>query len=404
MQDKIIIIGNGIAAISAIKAIREVDMESEIHLFGEEVFYPYSRIRLSKGLLSTLQEDKILLQKREWYDDNNVNLYLGTKVVSIDIDKKVVRLFDDSLISYTKILIATGSNNMEPNIPGVDKNGVYSLRTLQNAWDIADSLKDSKNILIIGGGIQGLEIAWILSQINKEVTIAHNHVRLMTKQLDSKASKILENNIRANNVQILFNCEISEILGNDKAEGFKTSDGKTYNCDTVIYSIGTSPNIELLKDTPIELNRGIVVDEKMETSVNGIFAAGDAAEYNDHIFGLWNVSIGQGKVAGYNITDKDTIYEHITPLTTLNAFDISLFSMGIVDESMATDIVLDEKIDSNIYNKVLINDGKIIGAIVVGNIKSSPVLKSAIEKKTRLENINYKDISFDNLIQELKSK
>lgn len=404
MQDKIIIIGNGIAAISAIKAIREVDMESEIHLFGEEVFYPYSRIRLSKGLLSTLQEDKILLQKREWYDDNNVNLYLGTKVVSIDIDKKVVRLFDDSLISYTKILIATGSNNMEPNIPGVDKNGVYSLRTLQNAWDIADSLKDSKNILIIGGGIQGLEIAWILSQINKEVTIAHNHVRLMTKQLDSKASKILENNIRANNVQILFNCEISEILGNDKAEGFKTSDGKTYNCDTVIYSIGTSPNIELLKDTPIELNRGIVVDEKMETSVNGIFAAGDVAEYNDHIFGLWNVSIGQGKVAGYNITDKDTIYEHITPLTTLNAFDISLFSMGIVDESMATDIVLDEKIDSNIYNKVLINDGKIIGAIVVGNIKSSPVLKSAIEKKTRLENIDYKDISFDNLIQELKSK
>jgi nitrite reductase (NADH) large subunit len=404
MQDKIIIIGNGIAAISAIKAIREVDMESEIHLFGEEVFYPYSRIRLSKGLLSTLQEDKILLQKREWYDDNNVNLYLGTKVVSIDIDKKVVRLFDDSLISYTKILIATGSNNMEPNIPGVDKNGVYSLRTLQNAWDIADSLKNSKNILIIGGGIQGLEIAWILSQINKEVTIAHNHSRLMTKQLDSKASKILENNIRANNVKILFDCEISEILGDDKANGFKTSDGKTYNCDTVIYSIGTSPNTDLLKDTSIKLNRGIVVDEKMETSVNGIFAAGDVAEYNEHIFGLWNVSIGQGKVAGYNITDKDTIYEHITPLTTLNAFDISLFSMGIVDEDMATDIILDEKIDSNIYNKVFINDGKIIGAIVVGNIKSSPVLKSAIEKKTRLENIDYKDISFDNLIQELKSK
>src|SRR5690554_2991099 len=134
MLDKIIIIGNGIAALSAIKAIREIDKDSEIHLFGEEAFYPYSRIRLSKGLLSTLQEDKILLQKREWYDDNNVNLYLGTKIVSIDTDKKVVKLYDDGLISYTKILLAGGSSNNKPDIEGIDKPGIYSLRTLQDAW------------------------------------------------------------------------------------------------------------------------------------------------------------------------------------------------------------------------------------------------------------------------------
>ena len=404
MQDKIIIIGNGIAAISAIKAIRETDLESEIHLFGEEIFYPYSRIRLSKGLLSTLQEDKILLQKKEWYDDNKVNLYLGTKVLSIDVDKKIVKLFDDSLISYTKILIATGSSNMKPEITGIDKQGVYTLRTLQNAWDIADGFKNSQKILIIGGGIQGLETAWILSQMNKEVTIAHNCGRLMTKQLDSKASKILENNVYANNVKILFDCGVSEILGNNKADGFKTSDGKSHTCDTIIYSIGTSPNMEILKNTPLKLNRGVVVDEKMKTNVEGIFAAGDVAEYNGHIFGLWNIAIGQGKVAGYNITGRDTVYEHIAPVTTLNAFDISLFSMGIVEESMATDIILHENIDENIYNKVLIKDGKIIGAIVAGSIKSSPVLKSAIEKETNLENIDYQNISFDTLIQELKNK
>ena len=404
MQDKIIIIGNGIAAISAIKSIREIDAESEIHLFGEEVFYPYSRLRLSKGLLSTLQEDNILLQKKVWYDDNNVNLYLGTKVVSIDTDKKTVKLFDDSLISYTKILIATGSSNMKPEIPGIDKEGIYTLRSLQDAWNIANGFKDSKRILIIGGGVQGLETAWILSQMNKEVTVAHNCNRLMAKQLDSKASKILENNIYANNVQILFDCEVSEILGNSKVDGFKTSDGKTYTCDTIIYSIGASPNIEILKDTPLKLNRGVIVDEKMKTNMEEIFAAGDAAEYNGHIFGLWNIALNQGKVAGYNIAEKETIYEDVTPVTTLNAFDLSLFSMGIIVEDMATDIILDEDVDKNIYNKIFIKDERIIGAIVVGNIKSSAILKSAIEKETSIENIDYKNISFDNFIQELKSK
>lgn len=404
MLDKIIIIGNGIAALFAIKAIREVDKDSEIHLFGEEVFYPYSRIRLSKGLLSTLQEDKILLQKREWYDDNNINLYLGSKIVSIDTDKKVVKLYDDGLISYTKLLLAAGSSNNKPNITGIEKPGVYSLRTLQDAWDIMDGLKNSQTILVIGGGVQGLEIAWALVQMDKNVIIAQITDRLMSKQLDEKCSKILKNKVIEKGVKILFNANVSEIIGKDRVEGFKLSNGEKYECDAVIYSIGTRPNIDFLQGTPIDTDRGIIVNNRMETNIEGIFAAGDIAQYNGNIFGLWNIAIEQGKVAGYNMAGRDTKYKYVPPVTTLNAFDLTLFSMGIVDETMVTDTMVEENIGDNTYKKIFIKDNYIKGAIVVGNIRLSPVLKSAIEKKVSLEGVDYKNMPIDDLIQLLKTK
>lgn len=404
MLDKIVIVGNGIAALSAIKAIREVDEDSEIHLFGEEAFYPYNRVRLSKGLLSILQEDKILLQKREWYDDNNVNLYVGSKIVSIDTDKKVVKLFDDGLISYTKLLLAGGSSNNKPSIDGIDKSSVYTLRTLQDAWDIMDGLKTCQTVLIIGGGVQGLETAWVLTQMDIKVILANNSDRLMRKQLDDKSSKILENKVAEKGVKILFNANVSEILGSDKVEGFKLSSGETYECDAVIYSIGTSPNIDLLKGAPINTNRGVIVNGRMETNVEGIYAAGDIAEYNGNIFGLWNIAIEQGKVAGYNIAGKDTKYKYVPPVTTLNAFNLSLFSMGIVDESKVTDTLVEENMEENTYKKILIKDKYVKGAIVIGNIRLSPALKSAIEKKTSLEGIDYKNMPIDDLIQVLKTK
>lgn len=402
MSQKLVIIGNGIAAITAIKTIREFDQESEIHLIGEERFYPYNRVRLSKGLLSTLAEDKILLQKKEWYENNNINLYLDTQVLSIDIDKQLVELSNEDFIPYTKLLIATGSHNIEPDVLGIEKAGVYTLKTLQDAWDIMDKVKDSSSSLIVGGGIQGLETGWILSQMGKEVTILHHSERLMRKLLDEKSSKILEKVIKSQGIKILFNTVVNEVIGQDQVEGFKTIHNETYQCDTIMYSIGTKPNIDFLENTSINIDGGIIVNDKMETNITDIFAAGDVVQHNDMIPGLWNIAIGQGKIAGYNMVGKDVKYNTIIPVTTLNAFGLSLFSMGIVKEHCATHIILDDRSSDNIYNKVFINNDKVIGAIAVGSIKSSPALKSAIEKNINIQDIDYTNISFDNFIQELK--
>ncbi|WP_291351747.1 FAD-dependent oxidoreductase [Desulfosporosinus sp.] len=380
MPQQIAIIGNGIAALSAIKSIREVDKQSEIHLIGEEKFYPYNRIRLSKGLLSSLEADKILLQNKEWYRDNEINLYLGTGAVSIDTREKSVQLSDGKVIGYDKLLIANGSHNIEPSVPGIKTSGVYTLKTLLDDWNIMDYIKGVEKILIIGGGIQGLETAWILSEMGKKVILSNRSQRLMRKELDEEASDILAKAIESSGIEILFNTEIAEISGRDKVEGFKTVGGEVIDCDAVIYSIGTKPNIDIIGNTKIDTNYGILVDERMETNLQDIYAAGDVAEYKRKPYGLWNIAIGQGKVAGYNISGKNAIFDHIVPVTTLNAFKLSLFSMGEVKEDKATNIVVD-RLQENNYRKILFNNDRIIGAMVIGDIKSSPALKVPLKMK-----------------------
>ncbi|HBV86544.1 MAG TPA: NAD(P)/FAD-dependent oxidoreductase [Desulfosporosinus sp.] len=401
MPQQIAIIGNGIAALSAIKSIREVDKQSEIHLIGEEKFYPYNRIRLSKGLLSSLEADKILLQNKEWYRDNEINLYLGTGAVSIDTREKSVQLSDGKVIGYDKLLIANGSHNIEPSVPGIKTSGVYTLKTLLDAWNIMDYIKGAEKILIIGGGIQGLETAWILSEMGKKVILSNRSQRLMRKELDEEASDILAKAIESSGIEILFNTEIAEISGRDKVEGFKTVGGEVIDCDAVIYSIGTKPNIDIIGNTKIDTNYGILVDERMETNLQDIYAAGDVAEYKRKPYGLWNIAIGQGKVAGYNISGKNAIFDHIVPVTTLNAFKLSLFSMGEVKEDKATNIVVD-RLQENNYRKILFNNDRIIGAMVIGDIKSSPALKGAIENEILLKNLDYGNVSFSEIIQIIK--
>ncbi|WP_099189356.1 NAD(P)/FAD-dependent oxidoreductase [Tepidibacter mesophilus] len=403
MNEKILVIGSGIAAITAIKSIREIDQNIEIHLIGDESFYPYNRVRLSKGLLSTLEEDKILLQKKDWYDLNNIRLYKNIAVISIDTDKKEVKLSDGNKMNYNKLLLANGASNVAPHILGIDKKGVFNLRTLKDSWNIKDEAKKNNRILIIGGGIQGLEIAWILSQLGKKVFLAEIFSRLMPKQLDEKSSEILKNALEVYNIEVMLNTQIKELLGDNKISGFITAKGETIDCDMVVYSTGIKPNINILENTQIKTNKGVIVNEKMETSVTDIYASGDIVEFNDEVYGLWNIAIGQGKIAGYNIVGKNSIYQQIVPVTTLNAFNLSLFSMGVIDEDKAKDILVEE-LENNTYQKVLINNNKIIGAIVIGDIRKSPALKIAIEKEISLSSVDIKNISIDEIIEIIRKK
>lgn len=397
MSEKIIIVGNGISGISAIKSIRKIDKRSEIHLFGDEKFYPYNRIRLSNGLTNKLEEDKILLQKKEWYATNKVKLYKDTKVKSINIDEKEITLSNKSKMNYTKLLLANGASNTRPLIKGIDKSGVYTLRTLEDSWDIMEDIKCNEKILNIGAGIQGLEIAWVLSQIGKKVILAETSSKIMPHQLDQAASKIIKLAIEEHGIEVRLDTEVTELYGINKVEGFKTSKGDTINCDMVTYSIGIKPNIEMVKNTNIERRKGIIVNEKMETNIEDVYAAGDIAEFNDEIYGLWNIAIEQGRVAGLNIIGKESSYKHIVPVTTLNAFNISLFSIGNVDESKAEIIISDDRSEEKIYNKVFIKNDKIIGAIIIGNTKDLPLLRLAIEKETSLKGVDYKNVSYDEI-------
>jgi nitrite reductase (NADH) large subunit len=385
LNNRIIIIGGGITGISAIKAIREVDSEIEIHMIINEKFYPYNRLRLTKGLFGNLSEEAILLQKKEWYETNGVNLHIDKEVIRVDVEKQEVVLNDHSRMMFSKLLLASGAHNFIPPIEGIDKENVYTIRNLQDAWAVKEIVKEKRKSIIIGGGIQGLETAWELSQHGEDIGIAELKSRLMPMQLDVKASKILQNIIESFNIKVYLETQIHKIIGENGVSGVIREDGSQINCDMVVYNTGIRPNIKYIKDSSIRFNKGVIVNNKMQTSSQNIYAAGDLAEFENHISGLWNIAIEQGKTAGYNMIGKEEIYKNIVPVTTLNAFKISLFSMGNVDESKCDYSLIEDGDDSSSYKRIFIHQDKIVGAIVIGDTKKSPILKSAIESQTLLD-------------------
>jgi nitrite reductase (NADH) large subunit len=402
LSSGIVIIGGGIAGISAIKAIREVDGDVEISMFSNEIFYPYNRLRLTKGLFGNLEEDNILLQKKQWYEANKVKLNINKGVTGINIEDQEVLLSDGSKIKYNKLLLACGSSNFKPPIEGIDKENVYTIRYLEQAWEVKRAAEDRKTPLIIGGGIQGLETAWELNQQGNLVHIAEIQARLMPKQLDERASKILQEIIEDHRAKIHLNTKVEKIAGENSGEAIVTKEGIAIPCDMIIYNAGTRTNIGVIKNSLIDINKGVIVNSKMQTNIENIYAAGDVAEFKDRISGLWNIAIEQGKTAGYNMVGKDEEYKDIVPVTTLNAFGVSLFSMGSIDESECNMTLIEDGADNKTYKRIFIKDNKVIGAIVIGDTKKSPILKSAIEGQVSLDKFNLSSISVEDLLDGLK--
>ncbi|MDD7793902.1 NAD(P)/FAD-dependent oxidoreductase [Clostridium sp. 'White wine YQ'] len=396
MKDRIIIIGSGTAALSSIKAIREINTDSEILVLGEENFYPYYRTKISKGLLDGLNEDKLLLKKKDWYSSNNVKIHLGHKVISIEPDKKAITLENGKTVIYDKLLITTGATNNIPPINGINKTGAFTLRNLNNAYDVLDYINVCETILLIGGGIQNLEVANILSKEGKKVIIAEFAARLMPKLLDDYASNYLKEAMESQGVKILLNTQVEEIQGDEKVQGFKTKSGIEYSCDMIIYSTGIKPNVEIAYNTQIEINKGIIVNEKMETNIKDIFAAGDVTEFNSRVYGLWNISSEQGNVAGANICGEDSIFTPPIQFSSMNAFDLSLFSIGDIEESNETNLFTQIDLDkeNSKYYKVLVRNDKIVGAIILGDQKRAMIIKKLIENKV---DIKYDESSFTSI-------
>ncbi|MGV8981226.1 NAD(P)/FAD-dependent oxidoreductase [Clostridium sp.] len=402
-SDNIVIIGGGVTAVNAVKAIREIDSDTNIFIFQDEKYYPYYRIKLTKGLFDNLEEEKIMLQKKDWYELNNVKLYLNNKVVGIDTIKSEIILHDGSRFGYNKLLMANGSRNFMPPIDGIDKENVYTIRKFDNIRDIQDNINGKKTILNVGGGVQGIETAWSLNKYGKNAIIAEVQERLMPRQLDERASQILKTAIEGFKTKVLLNTQIVKILGENKVSGVEIKGGKTIDSDMVIFSVGIRANKELLEDTEVKTNIGIVVNDRMETNVENVYAAGDVAELNGRIVGLWNIAIEQGKTAGYNIVGKQAVYTGIVPVTVLNAFNIALFSMGEVDEKQCDKTIIEESTDSLSYKRLFISDNKIIGAIVIGDNKYSTLLKNAIEKKIAFSNIDLLNVGVNDLLMKLKN-
>ena len=323
-DDKYLILGGGIAALEAARAIRTRDKTGAITILSDEQHLPYNRPMLTKALLADMTEEQILVEPQSWFDEQNITFVQGMKVKSINPAEKSVVCGDDVILVYDKLIYALGARSFIPPTPGADQEHVVAVRTLEDVAKIRTLRPSVKHAAVIGGGVLGLEAAWSLSKAGLKVTVLEFAPKIMQRQLSGEASDFLTGLIEETGIAVLTGAETAEI----RRDSLLLKDGREIPAELVIMSTGVRGNVEIAKEAGITVNRSIVVNERMETNIPGIYAAGDCAEFGGINYALWSQSVGQGKTAGANAAGDDLSYETVDGALSFNGMNTSLFSVG----------------------------------------------------------------------------
>jgi len=401
-MNPIVVIGNGVASVSAVEAFRKHDKDTPIIIFSNESYYAYYRIRLSSLIGDNPVLDKLYIRKPEWYRELNTEVHLNSKVINIDTENKSVTLDNGNKIFFSKLLIASGSSPFIPPVPGSDLPGVFSIRTLDDVKRFNDFINDKTEGAIIGGGLLGLEAAWALAKKAKKVHVIEGAPYILFKQLDETAGELLEDLGKRANINFFVNGQLSKILGNGRVSQIQLGNGQTIPVEFVVFATGVRSNIAPVKNTSIKTARGILVDEFMQTSVRNIYAAGDVAEYNGQVYGIWPVAQEQGKTAGLNMAGIETSYNEVVPSNYLRVFDIEVYSVGDLCKDRKPDATiktLDE--ENHIYRAVFFRGNTPVGAILFGDTKPAMKISKAIKSGAKISDSIIKNGDFEGFLKEV---
>lgn len=365
-RDKFVIIGGGIAALSAAQSIRKRNRSAEVIILSEEDYLPYYRPALSDLLSEELPDKRLYVLDQAWFEENRVTVKIGTRAVKIDKDERTVITEQGEVITYNKLIIATGARSNIIPFKGVEKGGVFALRSLQDALSLKEALGKDKKAVVIGGGVLGLEAVWEMLSMGMEVSVIEHNQRLMPRQLDEPSSQRLQQLMIARGVRLFLGSDIEEILGEDQATGVLLKDGQVLEAELVLLSTGVKPNIELAQDAGLEIAQGVVVDNNMRTSAADIYAAGDVAQFGERLVGLWPVSLEMGRVAGAAAAGDWVEYKPPVLSTLLIAFDMEFFSIGEVnlppDQCRIVEV---NDPPENYFKRSYFQNGVLVGEIII---------------------------------------
>lgn len=384
---KYVIIGNGVAGTTAAANIRKIDSEGEITLLSDENYPFYSRIRLIDFLCGETDKRGLLLHKDAWYEKNNIRLLLSTPVIDIDKEKKEIIIKSEHRLKYDKLLIATGGLSFTPHIPGSDKQGVFTLRTLKDATDIKDYAKKAKRALLIGGGLLGIEAGNSLRKIGLQITVVEFFPRLLPRQMDRDGAEILKAQMEKMGFIFFLNAKTREILGDSAVKGVVLEDGTMLDCDMVIISAGIKPNTALAEKIGLKINKGLPVNNRMETEFKDIYAAGDLTEHKGIIYGIWPAAEEQGKIAGVNMAGGNATYTGTTPSNVLKVAGIDMIAAGDIDAEGTLESIIKKDRENCIYKKLILRENTITGCILYGNIDGWKKIKKAMDEKKDISHI-----------------
>ncbi|MBN1383628.1 MAG: NAD(P)/FAD-dependent oxidoreductase [Elusimicrobia bacterium] len=388
-----LIIGASAAGISAVESIRTIDKKGKITIVSDENYPIYSRCMLSYYLAGSIPEEKLKYREDNFFEKYEVNAIIGKKVRKVLKDKKV-ELTDGSALSFDKLLIATGSRSKMENIPGIEKEGVFGLRNIDDAKKIEKRLDKTKTAVMLGGGLIGLRAAYALHKRGVKVTVVVRSKHVLSQMLDEEGAGFIQRKIEREGIEVLTGLSAKEILGGKDVTGVMLDNGKKIDCGVVIIGKGVQANIELVQDAGVKTEWGIIVDEFLKTTVSDIYAAGDVAQMNDLVTGestinaLWPDAIIQGRTAGLNMAGKNIIYDGSMAMNSVGFFDLPTISYGITKpKDNNYEILVRKNTISETYKKIVIKDNRIVGFVLVKDVDQAGVYGSLIRKKVDILSI-----------------
>ena len=385
-RQRIVWIGNGMAGMRSVEELLKICPDSfDLTIIGEEPVRSYNRILLSSVLQGEESIDGIHTQTNEWFSDRDITLLTGVKVDLINTHEKIIRTNQGECMTYDKLVIATGSTPFILPVPGIEKEGVTAFRTMQDCKELVKTASSYKKAVVIGGGLLGLEAAKGLIHLGMDVDVVHRSTCIMERQLDEQAAELLQNELRAQGMNFHLGKETTELSGGERVNRIHFSDGTSIETDLVVMSAGIRPNIDLASTSGISTNRGIVVDDRLRTSAEDVYAVGECVEHRGIVYGMVKPLYEQTRVLAQELCGRQgLVFRGSTLATQLKISGVDLFSVGDItlkDESK-TISVMDEL--NGHYRKLIFEADRLKGAILYGNIVDGAKLTELVIKETEL--------------------
>jgi len=380
---RLLVIGNGVAGVTTARLVAERDASAEITIYSDEPYPYYARPRLIELLAGRVAPESMAFYPEEWYQKRGLHVELGRRVVGIKPQAHEITLDDGWSAAYDRLVLATGAHAWVPPIPGANMEGVLTLRSMRDALALRERASGGGQAVILGGGLLGLDTATALRAQRMGVLVVEMAPRLLPRQLDAEGAVVLQRAIEEQGVEVLTGDTCALIERRNGRVGLGLKSGRTLEADLVVISAGVRPNLELAREAGLACNNGLLVNERLLTSAPDVYAVGDVAEFSGRVWGIIPAALAQAQVAAAQVIGNgDVIYKDIVPSATLKVTGIDLTSMGEVNlQGDGFVEVRREDAAKGAYKKLVIRNGQVVGAIVLGDRSSVRAISQLIERK-----------------------
>jgi len=384
---RVVVVGAGVAGVTVVEELRRALPDAELTLIGDEPYAFYNRMAITRLVSESVSIDSLYLNRRDWAESRRVDYRRGVPAALFDRASREVSLADGRRVAYDRLVVATGARPIVPPFDGFETDGCFVLRTIDDAVQIQQHIRRHRcrTAVVVGGGLLGLEAAYYLAQLDVRVLVLDRGPWPLSRQLDEHAGALLWEMLQDLGIEVLPKTEARRVFGDERVRGVELLDGGTVDAELFLVATGIQPNAELAAASGLDVGAGVTVDDGMQTSDSNVFAVGDVVDHRGRRYGLWPASVEQAQVAAARMTGSDAAYSVAAQPARLKVPGIDLLSIGAVDaRTSESRIVAVSAYGTRRYRKLVLEDGRLTGAIILGSPELFDDVTTAVERTLHL--------------------